>query len=116
MSTFDAEIFAQTVLADARDVVDKNQDDSAEVRVELAQLRQDIEATLAALEVERDSRRARALRDDLEKFLPARKAAILSAAQSRFSSEVQAALENALSLATRAAVIVAKAFVTSGGL
>jgi hypothetical protein len=116
VSTFDAEIFAQTALADVRELIDQGQQDSAEVRVELAQLRQDIEATLAALEVERDARRARALRDDLDRSLPARKAAILSAAESKFSSEVNAALENALTLATRVAVIVAKAFVTGGGL
>ena len=116
MSTFDAEIFAQAVLADVQAVIDRADEESADVRVELSELRKDIEATLAALEVERDSRRARALRQDLETFLPARKAAILSAAESRFSAEIQAALENALALATRAAVVVAKAFVAGGGL
>jgi len=116
MSTFDAEIFAQAVLADVQDVLDKADEESADVRVELSELRKDIEATLAALEVERDSRRARALRQDMETFLPARKAAILSAAESGFSGEVRAALEDALALAARAAVVVAKAFVTSGGL
>ena len=116
MSTFDAEIFAQVALADVRELIDESSQDSAEVRVELAQLRQDMEATLAALEVERDARRARALRDDLERFLPARKAAILSAAESKFSSELKAALENTLTVAAKATVIVAKAFVTSGGL
>ena len=116
MSTFDAEIFAQAALADVKAVLDSTDEDSADVRVELAQLQQDIEATLAALEVERDERRARALRQDLEQFLPARKAAILSAAQSRFSSQIQSALEDALSLAARVAVVAAKAFVASGGL
>jgi len=116
VSTFDAEIFAQAVLADVNQVIDQADEESADVRVELSELRQDIEATLAALEVEKDSRRARALRQDLETFLPARKAAILSAAESRYSQEVRVALENALALAARAAVIVAKAFVTSGGL
>ncbi|HZV02652.1 MAG TPA: hypothetical protein VFF73_38450 [Planctomycetota bacterium] len=116
MSTFDAEIFAQAVLADVQDVLDKAEEESADVRVELSDLRNDIEATLSALEVERDNRRARALRQDLETFLPARKAAILSAAESRFSGEVRAALENALTVATRAAIVVAKAFVTAGGI
>src|SRR5438034_11694116 len=116
MSVFDAEIFAQAVLADVEEVIDKSDEESADVRVELSELRKDIEATLAALEVERDGRRARGLRQDLETFLPARKAAILSAAESRFSGEVRAALETALSMATRAAVVVARAFVTGGGL
>jgi hypothetical protein len=116
MSTFDAEIFAQAVLADVGEVIEQAEEDSADVRVELAALRQDIEATLAALEVERDGRRARALRQDLETFLPARKAAILSAAASRYSKEIQEGLERALTLAARAALVVAKAFVTSGGL
>jgi hypothetical protein len=116
MSTFDAEIFAQAALADARDALGKTTANAADVAIELQQLEQDIEATLAALEVEKDVRRAQALRQDLAQFLPARKAAILSAAASTESGEVQAALENALTLATRAAVIVAKAFVASGGL
>src|SRR5581483_6048248 len=114
MSTFDAEIFAQAVLADVHELVDKADEESADVRVELSELRQDIEATLAALETERDGRRARALRQDLDTFLPARKAAILAAAEARYSKDIKDALENALTLATRAAVIVAKAFVTSG--
>jgi hypothetical protein len=116
MSTFDAEIFAQAALADVRDVLAKAQTTSADAQVELQQLEQDIEATLAALEIEKDGRRAMGLRKDLDEFLPARKAAILSAAASTESSELQAALENALALATRTAVIVAKAFVTGGGL
>src|SRR5580698_5109780 len=116
MSTFDAEIFAQAALADVRDVLNKTATTSADVQIELQQLEQDMEATLAALEVEKDGRRAQALRQDLAQFLPARKAAILSAAASAESSELQAALENALAVATRTAVIVAKAFVTSGGL
>ena len=116
MSTFDAEIFAQAALADVRGLLESSAATTSDARGELQELQDDIEATLAALEVEKDGRRARALRDDLEHFLPARKAAILSAAQSKISGEVAAALENALTLATRAAVIVAKAFVASGGL
>lgn len=116
MSIFDAEIFAQAALADVRGLIADQSANATEVTTELTELEKDIEATLAALEVEKDGRRAHALRDDLEKFLPARKAAILSAAQSRFSSELQRALENALTLATRASVIVARAFVASGGL
>src|SRR3954467_1392704 len=116
MSTFDAEIFAQAALADVRGLLTDSEHNSAELKQELQELQDDIEATLAAIEVEKDSRRARAPRDDLEKFLPARKAAILSAAQSWVGGELAQTLENALTLATRAAVIVAKAFVASGGL
>jgi hypothetical protein len=116
MSTFDAEIFAQAALTDARDLLVTTATNGSQASAELDALQQDIEATLAALEVEKDGRRAQALRADLESFLPARKAAILSAATTRGSSEVDAALETALTLATRVAVIVAKSFVTRGGL
>jgi hypothetical protein len=116
MSTFDAEIFAQAALSDVRELLASTAADTADAQVELQALEQDIEATLAALEVEKDGRRAQALRQDLETFLPARKAAILSAAASVEAGNVQAALEKALTLATRVAVIAAKAFVTGGGL
>lgn len=112
MSYFDAEIFAQAVLADAQDVVNKSDEESADVLIELSEMRKDIEATLGALEIERDSRRAWALRQDLEIFLPARKAAILSAATLRFRPETWAALDRTLALATRTTLIVSKAFLT----
>ncbi len=116
MSTFDAEIFAQAALAEVRGLVNESACAYASLEAALKELQDDIEATLAALEVERDGRRARALREDLERFLPARKAAILSAAESRASKQFKEALEHALTLATRVTVIVAKAFVASGGL
>lgn len=120
MSTFDAEVFAKAVLADVCLVISEAEKTCAsftsfEVKHEVKELQDDIEATLAAIEIERDGRRARALRDDLEKFLPARKASILSCAQ-RSGCDLTSSLEAPLALATRAALIVARAFVTSGGL
>lgn len=112
MSSFDSEVFARELLGEAHGLVAELGNDGADVAVELFALRQDVEATLAALEVEKDGRRARALRDDLEQFLPARKSAILSAAASKASSDTQASLETALNIAMKAAVAVARAFVT----
>lgn len=111
MSTFDAELFAQAVLYEAAVLLDKQ----VGARLELAELRKDIEATLAALEVERNGRRARALRDDLAAFLPGRCEAIVAAIRDQSLGEIKN-VHDALILAQRATTIVAKAFVTSGGL
>jgi hypothetical protein len=106
MSTFDARAFTQTLLEAARNEIGNDED----LAKELSELEKDLEATLAALEMESDKRRANALGDDLVKFLPARKAAILSAARSRRSIYMAAALESALEIATQAALAVAKGF------
>lgn len=111
MSTFDAQVFARELLAEAAGLVSDGGEIALELRRDLRLLAEDIEATLAAIEVEKDSRRALALRQDLEQFMPARKAAILSTAASRASSDTQAALEAALTVAIKAAVAVARAFV-----
>lgn len=47
MSTFNAEIFAQAVIAEAEDLPDKWDEDPANVEVELCGLRGDVGSTLA---------------------------------------------------------------------
>jgi hypothetical protein len=106
VSIFDAGTFTQAILEGARNEIGQD----AELAKELSELEKDLEATLAALEIESDGRRALALRDDLVRFLPARKAAILSMVRSRRSIYMAAALESALEIATQGALAVAKAF------
>lgn len=113
MSAFDSKAFAQTILAEGRSLLGDTLDAVPELRARFAAFQADVEVTLAALEIERDSLRADSIREDLEHFLPARKAAIVSAARSHASADLMAALETALAIAVRAAVIVARAFVTS---
>lgn len=113
MSDFDAEVFARELLGEARELVQDIGSEGAVLAKELVDLQRDVEATIAALESERDGRRAQNLRKDLETFLPARKAAILSAAESAASASVQAKLKEALGIATKAALVVAKAFLTA---
>jgi hypothetical protein len=113
MSVFDAEIFASAALADASKCVGED----PEAKNELLQMQQDIEATLAALEVEKDSRRARALRDDLETFLPARKAAIMAADQrARPGWPKRQELDDALAFSIKVTLVTAKSFITAGGM
>jgi hypothetical protein len=107
VSVFDAATFAQVILQGARNEIGEDE----ELAQELGELEKDVEATLAALEIEADGRKASALKDDLARFLPARKAAILSAARSKRSVYMAAALETALEIATQGALAVAKAFV-----
>lgn len=110
MSTFDAEVFAVTVLVDVREILNSYLRVPAETSMEVSELQQDIEATMMALEIERDGRRAQALRDDLVRFLPARKAAILASVP-HITVLHSTALSQALELACRATLIAAKAFI-----
>src|SRR5438552_10381910 len=107
MSAFDSRIFAQAVVADVTPHVAHVIDRAVHLRAQLDALQTDVERTLNALQAEADVGRAAALRLDLEVFLPARKAAILSASKSRLTGDVQAAFEAALSTATRAVLVVA---------
>lgn len=119
MSCFDAEIFAQAVMAGCFEVVDGSGWLATSVRQELIATQNDIEATLAALEIERDGRRARALRDDLAQFLPLRKASVLAlispSTQTMTQLEV-ANLERKIDMAIYAALVAGKAFVTKGAI
>ena len=110
MSVFDARSFAHSILADVRIQLASILPDAPELRARLAAFQADVEVTLSALAVETDPERSNSLREDLERFLPARKAAIVSAARSRLAASFQASLEAALAIAVRAAVIVARAF------
>lgn len=116
MSTFDAEIFAHAVLEDVRRLMDEEGGDDLTARNELSAMRKDIEATLAALEIEKNGKRARALRQDLEVFLPVRRAAIIAAQRPYWGEQDDDEFCQALDLACRATVIIAKAFTTSGGM
>jgi len=123
MSVFDAEIFAQAVLGDVRKVLDRLDEFGEEKKkpalAEFLAFQNDVEATLAALEVERDGRRARALRDDLAHFLPKRKEDLLAVAchtEHLRLGTFYCDLEKAIDDAIRASEIVAKAFTTGGGL
>ncbi len=76
-----------------------------------ASLGADLTATLVAIKLETDPERIKLLQDDLSYTLPARKAEILAAAKIRCSSDGQAALETALTVLEKAALIVAKSFI-----
>ena len=64
MSAFDSEAFAEAAVADARRVIDKLEVGPRNCAIPpLRLLKEAIETTVAAIEVERDSRCARAFRD-----------------------------------------------------
>lgn len=115
MSFFDAEVFARELTAGAKHILeegDKRPDvDVTTPEVALNQLRLDIEATFAALEVEKDHRRANALRNDLSTFLPARKEAILGV--NGFTIGELGNLGKELDFVERVAKVVAKSFILS---
>lgn len=114
MSTFDAEIFANAVTEDAERILRfLNLEDEA--RVELIELRRDVEATMAALEIEKEPRRARALVHDLETFLPARRDKILYHLVACSSATI-ADLGRALVFTERATLAAARSFTTMGGV
>ncbi len=73
-----------------------------------------MQETLAAIAAEPQPRRLEALREDLELFLPARRASLVSLARSRAAGDAHAAFEAALDVALRAVVLVARAYVTRG--
>lgn len=107
MSIFDAEIFANAIVAELTSL-----DLPQEAKDEIDQLKIDIEATLAALEVEKDNRRAKALRDDCAQFLPGRREAILIS--SKLTGGAHYELRRSLDIVTKATLIVARAFTTGG--
>lgn len=109
MSVFDAHVFAVEILKGPRQITGQH----VEITSELLELEKDIEATLAALEFEGDSRRARALKEDLEKFLPARKASLLAQARAGSSIYLVAALETALESVLTGTIATATAFLRS---
>lgn len=77
----------------------------------LEKVEADVAATLAALQAETDPAKAAMLAHDLEKTLPARKAAIRTMVRSEVSAEAAALIDEALEIAIKVAVIAAKAFI-----
>jgi hypothetical protein len=118
MSSFDAKLFAESVLINARVVLRDARPEPARFPLEqlaMQELQDTVEATLAALEVERDSRRACALMVDLEAELRRGKMAVLNSAKATLAIAHMLRLERALQLTIEAALIVARAFFPSGG-
>lgn len=119
MGALDARSFADSIMSDARALLSGVLNDAPELRARLAAFQADVEVTISSLEIETDPEMSRAIREDLERFLPARKAAVVSAARARYASDFHLlppnqtqieSLESALTFAIRASVIVARAF------
>ncbi len=98
MSYFDAEVFSTLATAHIEVKAQWAKD-------EINSLKQDIEATLAAIEIERDSRRRVALLADLETFLPARKQAIKNAENS-----IDPDLSDQIDFTIRVTLMIARSF------
>ena len=113
MSSFDPKAFAQAVLSGVTPHVSDVLEEARDLRARLAGLQADIEGTFGALKSETDPQRVENLKLDLEVFMPARKAAILAAAEAHLSGDVQAALDRALEVAVKIALTVAEAFLVA---
>jgi len=115
MAEFDPKAFAKEVLKDiqkaGKPALKEAFEDGKDAKKALDRYEKAVEDTFAALKVETDPVKITALQHDLEKVLPARKAAIISAAVTELSGDVMAFLETALDIAIKAAVVAAKAFV-----
>lgn len=115
MSEFDPEVFAASLVQPVKDAVAPfvavATAEAKALIVEVESLESDVEATMAALQVERSVARAQALHRDLEMFLPARKDAIIAQAVALGATDLQGALEAVLTVVLKAAVIVGKSFI-----
>ncbi len=114
-TTFDVKEFASLIVQPLREVLaaalTRSTDEVFAIKRMLEELEGDVAATLTALEMAPNDRIRKLLRDDLEKFLPARRDALLALLATQASSDVQAAAQAALEVVVRAAVSVAKAFI-----
>lgn len=110
VSVFDAGVFAKKILEGVRR---QSVEHEGLLEGEFGELEKDIEATLAALEFESDMRRARALKEDLDRFLPQRQAAILAIARKNYSVYMVAALETEITTLVKGTSAVAAAFARS---
>lgn len=115
MAEFDPKAFAKETLDLIRDAgkprLKEALEDAKETKKLLDRVEKDIADTLEAMKSETAPARLAALQHDLEKVLPARRQAIISAAVTELSGDVQAFLETALDIALKAAVVAGKAFV-----
>jgi hypothetical protein len=83
--------------------------DARDMSRKISELEDDVAATVKALAETQNPGQAALLREDLDRFLPARKAAIMAQAISTGASDTQAAAEAALDVAIKIALAVGKA-------
>lgn len=105
---FDAKAFAGELGDALKPFASKAADQGKAIVARIKVLEDDVAATLDALKTEQDPARRAALQQDLDTFLPDRKAFILSASASMLATDAQAAFDAALSVAIKVAVGVAK--------
>lgn len=114
MARFDAAVFAQGLVTDALAEALGFQADGSNVDGELAsavvRFERDVKATLEALEILTDARIVQLLHEDVQRFLPARRAALEAVIASRRSAEIQAQAKTILDVAVKATFAAARAF------
>ena len=102
---------ATEALAAVRPHVEKGLEDLAEFRFAWADLEADTAATLERSVLSTDAKERRELAEDLERYLPARRAALVSIVATRAGSTAHAAFSAALDVAIKVVVGVAKVLV-----
>jgi hypothetical protein len=112
---FDPTAFAQGLVDPLREAVSPFlASATADAKALVAQfdvLEGDVTRTLLALEAATDDKTRALLQDDLTKFLPARKQALIAEIVSKGASDAEAVAEVALTVLVKAATIAAKSFV-----
>jgi hypothetical protein len=113
-STFDALAFAKGLVQPARDLIAPHLasfgDDAAEISAKLALIEQDVQLTIQAIILSNDVTMTRGLQEDLARFLPARRDAIMAIAAGKLASSTAATFDAVLAVVVKAAIIAAKAF------
>lgn len=108
MAIFDTDHFTRLLVAPLREKLQGVAAPEPRERTDL--LERDISLTLRAIQITTDARSLRALQDDLERVLPARRDAILSALVSHVASEDHARLVQILDVILTIGLAAAKAF------
>lgn len=111
----DAVALAKTAVGPLREalapILKQGTQDARDLARKLSDLEDDVAITVRTLQAETNPVKAALLREDLERFLPSRRAAILSQIASAGASDVEAAATVALDVGIKVAVSVARAMV-----
>jgi len=111
VSTLDPRTFAQGLVGDLRAALPRAQRGLEDVLALLVAFESDVDATLYEIRAARDPVELAALQADVDLVFPARQAAILSAAESRLSTEAQALFQAAVLTAGKILATVVKSFI-----